>query len=256
MEIPTVILGGYSHGSLVLQHLPPVPSILQPFAAPVPGSAVHEIVLRARKLSGQINLEWIKIATSDHERRQTRQANKNKLSVTMGGEETGPEQRRSSREIRRSTEGGRRSADLRHAIRTFSRKSEKHETPTTTTTTTTPKENTATNPTIQIPKVRYLLISPLTGPISFLAAPGLGLRLWHKAPECQDTVAKHNTLVLYGDQDIFSSARKFGAWVHKMEAEPGSQVSHVEVAGAGHFWVEHGVEEEMRQALREWEAGS
>lgn len=238
LETPTVILGGYSHGSLILQHLPPLPSILQPFATPAHGSAAHEIVLRARKLSEQSNLEWINLAR-DQEKR-TRDAKKHTLSVKMGGEETNPDERRSSRE-------GRRSADIRHAIRSLGRRTERQEAPTT-------SENMTTNPSIQVPKVRYLLISPLTGPISFLAAPGLSLKFWHKAPESRDTISKRNSLVLYGDQDIFSSAKKVTAWVEKMEAEPRSQVSHVEVAGAGHFWAEHGVEAEMRKSLRAWEA--
>jgi alpha/beta superfamily hydrolase len=103
-----------------------------------------------------------------------------------------------------------------------------------------------------MPKVQYLLISPLTGPISFLAAPALGMRLWHKAHESQ-VIAKHNSLVVYGDQDVFASAKKISAWAKKMEAESGSQVSHVLVEGAGHFWTERGVEEELRQAMRAWE---
>jgi pimeloyl-ACP methyl ester carboxylesterase len=105
-----------------------------------------------------------------------------------------------------------------------------------------------------MPKVRYLLISPLTGPISLLAAPGLGHKFWPRQPENQDVIGKHNTLILYGDQDIFSSARKITAWAAKLSAEPGYQVTHVEVAGAGHFWLENGVEEKLRTSLREWEA--
>jgi hypothetical protein len=245
-EIPLLILGGYSHGSLILQHLPPVPSILQPFSAPTPGSAAHEILLRSRKLSDQINQEWISRASEQE--RQVRQANKNKLSVTMGGEETKPDQRRSSKEIRHTAEG-RHSQDVGHALRNFSRKNKKHSTPDSAQ----PEDNRA-EPTIQIPQVRYLLISPLTGPLSILAAPGLGLKLWQNTSETKDVIGKHDTLVLYGDQDVFSSAKKVTAWVQSLEAEPGSRVSHVEIAGAGHFWLEPGVEEKLRRSVREWEA--
>jgi hypothetical protein len=40
-----------------------------------------------------------------------------------------------------------------------------------------------------------------------------------------------------------------------LKAMPGSQFSSVEVAEAGHFWVESGVEGKLRDALRCWEAG-
>lgn len=181
--------------------------------------------------------------------RHARNSHKHTLSVKMGGEETNPYERRSSKESRRSTEG-RRSADIRHTIRALARKPEHYDSPASSA-----REDVAANFTFPMPKVRYLLISPLTGPISFLAAPVLGIKFWHRAHESQ-IFAKHNSLIIYGDQDIFASAKKLSAWVERMEADPGSQVSHVLVEGAGHFWIERGVAEELRQSLRTWEAGS
>ncbi|KAF2110165.1 Alpha/Beta hydrolase protein [Lophiotrema nucula] len=242
-----IILGGYSYGSMILRHLPPVPSILHPFSAPMTGSAASEILLRARKLADQSNLEWINLAR-DHEH-QRRRGHVNKLSVTMGGEETNPDLRRSSREIRRSIDGGRRSLDLKTRMRSVSHRRRKKSAPGT------PPESNIAHVAITMPHVRYLLISPLTPPVSTLAAPGLS-RFWSRwKEEHHEVVGKHTALAVYGDQDIFSSVKKVREWATKLSSEPGSRFSHAEVAGAGHFWIEHGVEEKLRSAIRDWEAG-
>jgi alpha/beta superfamily hydrolase len=246
-EPPLVILGGYSYGSLILKHLPPVPSILQPFATPLDGSAASEIVLRALKLADQSNLEWINLA-KDAER-QKRHGHENKLSVTMGGEETSPEKRRTSREIRRSIDG-RRSLDLGERLRSLSHshKRRKGSAPNT------PPDNGSMKVSIEVPEVKYLLISPLTPPISTLAAPGIGHGFWNRSPEHHEVIGKHTTLAVYGDQDIFSSSKKLRQWAEKLSSEQKSAFTYVEIAGAGHFWHENGVEEKLRSALKEWGA--
>ena len=254
-EPPLVILGGYSYGSLILRHLPPVPSIISPFSAPVPGTAASEILLRAHRLADSSNLTWINSAR-DHARPRRKRGS---LNVAMGGEETSPEKRRSSREIRRQSvdrEGGRLSIDLGSRIRSLShrrsfRKGERPRTP--------PVSNeiheNGVGSTILMPEVRYLLISPLTPPVSTVVAPGLGPRFWGKEKEGREVVGKHTTLAVLGDQDIFSSAKKSREWAERMGGKPGSRFEYVEVAGAGHFWHEIGVEEKLRNALRGWESG-
>lgn len=244
---PIVVLGGYSYGSTILRHLPPVPSVLQPFSAPLTGSSASEILLRAHKLSDQSNLEWINQAR-DSERRK-RKGHENKLSVTMGGEETSPDVRRSSREIRRSIDG-RRSLDLGSRIRSLSHRRRKD-----TADPKTPPEGGISRPEINVPDVRYLLISPLTPPVSTLAAPGLGPKLWSRDKVPQENISKHVSLAIYGDQDIFTSAKKVHQWAEKLKGEQGSKFSSAEIAGAGHFWVERGVEAKIRTTLRDWGSG-
>ncbi|CAO2657373.1 Nn.00g034990.m01.CDS01 [Neocucurbitaria sp. VM-36] len=245
---PIVILGGYSYGSLILKHLPPVPSILQPFSSPITGTAADEILLRAHKLADQSNLEWINLARDQAQEKRWKHGHEAKLSVTMGGEETSPEKRRRSREIRRSLEGG-RSLDLKTRIRSLSHRRRGDEglvTP--------PEEENSTS-TITA-EIRYLLISPLTPPISTLAAPSLGPKFWSRPKEGhQEAIGKHAALAIYGDQDIFASAKKTRSWTEQLKAGSGSQFTSVEVEGAGHFWVEMGVEEKLRTTLRDWEAG-
>jgi hypothetical protein len=242
-QVPLVILGGYSYGSLILKHLPPVPSILHHFSNPMTGSAADEILLRAHKLADQSNLAWINLA-QDHEREKRRSKHEYKSSLTIGGEQTSPDMRRSSREAKRNIDIP-RSLDLGHHLRGFSHRSRRNGNSSTS------LEQTGVN--IAIPEVRYLLISPLTPPISTLATPALGQKLWSRSRDTStESFGKFPSLAIYGDQDIFASAKKIRDWSEQLKAEYGPTFSSVEVAGAGHFWVEQGVEEQLRAALRQW----
>lgn len=242
-EAPLVVLGGYSYGSLILKHLPPVPSILQPFQSPLPGCAADEILLRAHKLADQSNLNWINQAR-DAERENERRKHEHKTSLTIGGEETSPDHRRSSREAKRSLDVS-RSVDLGRRWRSFSHRGRKHER-----LTTSPDQAEVT---IMIPEVKYLLISPLTPPISTLAAPALGPKLWSRQPAVDvRTIGICSSLAIYGDQDIFASAKKTRDWSDHLKKTCGPAFQSVEVTGAGHFWVEQGVEKQLRDALKNW----
>ncbi|KAF9699034.1 hypothetical protein EKO04_002945 [Ascochyta lentis] len=244
-QAPLVILDGYSYGSLILRHLPSVTSILQRFSSPLAGSAADEILLRAHKLADQSNLEWINLA-HNHEREKRRRNLEHKKPRTIGGEETSPEVRRSSREAKRSLDIP-HSLDLGHRLRSLSHRGRR---PGNSTTSLKQAEVTIT-----IPEIRYLLISPLTPPISTLVAPALGQKLWSRSRETETTtVGKCASLAIYGDQDIFVSARKTRDWCGQLKTEHGSAFSSVEVAGAEHFWVEQGVEKQLRTALRGWVA--
>ncbi|KAJ4358599.1 uncharacterized protein N0V89_003183 [Didymosphaeria variabile] len=244
-EAAIVVLGGYSYGSIILRHLPPLPSVLQPFAAPITGSAAHEILLCAEKISAQANLEFINIAR-DHER-LSRRGHEHKLSVKMGGEETSLENRRSSREIRRSVDGG-KSLDIASRLRSLSHSHQRRKD-----TAPQPPAEAGRRPAIQIPEVRYLLVSPLTPPTSTLAAPGLARGFWNRSGDEDVTLKRHETLAVFGDQDMFASARKMKEWAARLNKDNNVGFHSVEVEGAGHFWHEPGVEQQLREALQLWE---
>ncbi|KAF2709608.1 hypothetical protein K504DRAFT_379349 [Pleomassaria siparia CBS 279.74] len=254
-ESVLVILGGYSYGSHILRHLPPVPSILSPFSVPASGTAAAEILLRAHRLGDQSNLDWIN-AARDHARQSHSRAS---LGVVMGGEETSPEKRRSSREMRRRSmdrdrEGAsvRRSLDLGIRIHSLShRRGVKKDKFLETSVNSTP--DTGAVGSISMPEVRYLLISPLAAPVSTVVAPGLGQKFWSREKEGKELVGKHVALAVYGDQDIFTSAKRTREWAERMGGQPGSKFEHVEIVGAGHFWHEVGAEDKLRATLRDWE---
>ncbi|KAF3000715.1 hypothetical protein E8E13_003005 [Curvularia kusanoi] len=242
-EAPLVILGGYSYGSLILKHLPPVSAILQRFHSPLSGSAADEVLLRAYKLADQSNLDWINQARYA-EREERRRKHEHKTSVTIGGEETSPEKRRSSRETKRSLDVP-RSLDLGRRLRSLSHLGRR------------PGNSTTsldhTDVSVAAPEIRYLLISPLMPPISTLAAPALGSKIWSRSPDADfSSIGKFSSLVIYGDQDIFTSAKKIRGWTEALKDKHGSSFSSVEIAGAGHFWVEQGVEKQLRGTLSGW----
>lgn len=153
-------------------------------------------------------------------------------------------------------EGGRLSLDLGSRIRSLShrRSLKKGERPMTPPISTEVHVN-GVESAVLMPEVRYLLISPLTPPVSTVVAPGLGQRFWSREKEGIEVVGKHTALAVLGDQDIFSSAKKSREWAERMRGRPGSRFEYVEVVGAGHFWHEIGVEETLRGALRGWEGG-
>ena len=242
-EAPLVILGGYSYGSLILKHLPPVSTILQRFSSPLAGSAADEVLLRAHKLADQSNLDWINEARYA-EREKRRIKHEHKTSMMIGGEETSPDKRRSSREAQRSLDIP-RSLDIGRRLRSLSHRGRR-------------PGNSATSleqadVNVAAPEIRYLLISPLTPPISTVAAPALGPKLWSRSTDADlSTIGKFSSLAIYGDQDIFASAKKIREWFEALKHKYGPSFTSVEVTGAGHFWVEHGVEKELRSVLRNW----
>ncbi|ORY19817.1 Alpha/Beta hydrolase protein [Clohesyomyces aquaticus] len=260
---PAIVLGGYSYGSLILRHLPAILSLLNLFSAPADGCAASEILLRAHKLSDQSNLEWINIAR-DHLRqnstttapRKKSHEPKSSLSVAMGGEETSPTVRRSSREIRRSIDrggeaGGRSSGSLGRRMRSLSHLRRRNSTP--------PSGNPGARERrelgVVVPEVRYLLISPLMSPLSTMAATGLGHKFWNRAREAgPDVLVQHPALAVYGDRDGFTAANRVRQWIERLRNEPVSKFKAVEIENAGHFWHEHGVEGELREALKKWGA--
>ncbi|EDU50141.1 hypothetical protein PtrSN002B_000335 [Pyrenophora tritici-repentis] len=242
---PVVVLGGYSYGSLILKNLPPVPTILQPFSAPLAGSAADEIILRARKLAAQSNLDWINLARDETRARKSSSGHDLTSPVMIGGEETSPHKRRSSRDVKRNLEGGTR-LEIRTRLRSLSHRRHDHNEAIST-----PDTKSVS---ITMPNIRYILISPLTPPVSTVVAPALGYKIWSKSREdYQEVIAKHACLAIYGDQDIFSSAKKIRDWSDQLKAAPTSRFTSVEVAGAGHFWAEPDVEVRLRSALEEWE---
>lgn len=222
-----------------------MPSILQPFAARIPGSAADEIFLKSHKLADQANLEFLNMSR-DLDR--SKKGHNHKLSVTMGGEETNPEKRRNSREIRRSLDIS-RGHNIGSRLRSLSHSHRRVKMDVSPSAVEPPKPR----PAIQVPAVRYLLVSPLTPPTSTFVAPGLARGLWSRSVDEDVTIKRHETLAVFGDQDMFASAKKMRDWGERMEKENPSGFFGVEIQGAGHFWVEQDAEKRLRDELQDWE---
>lgn len=117
---------------------------------------------------------------------------------------------------------------------------------------------------ITLPQTSYLLISPLLPPISMFATmfSNVGLNdTGNKSPPNKGgkdgvltgkILTNYTTLAIYGDKDFFTSQRKLRKWVEHLAGVPESRFQFKEIRGAGHFWHEDGVEEQMRVTVREW----
>lgn len=90
----TLVIGGYSYGSLITTCLPAIGHILKRFETVVKGSAEAEIRLRAGSLSAQ----WNKESKYYHEAQVARKAGSQEklrvsgraMAVVMGGDESDP----------------------------------------------------------------------------------------------------------------------------------------------------------------------
>jgi uncharacterized protein len=87
-------------------------------------------------------------------------------------------------------------------------------------------------------KISHLLIAYPLGPRSFLTL----FRGSHYNSKLAELVQNPDSriLIVYGDQDEFTSIERYDAWAAELEALPGTNTSgHLQVskvAGASHFW--------------------
>lgn len=257
----TIILGGYSFGSLLASHLPTIDVILERFVKIARGSAEAEIRLRAQALSTRWNKEAHHHCVVERGRslisHKPSGSSSRSLGIVFGGEESEPGSRRASQDSRRSLEFIRRSVDRsRRKLESRSRnsginaESEEH-------------LGIGKMPELQ---AHYLLISPLLPPISLFAT--MFSRFGnassskdnilsfngkhHTSAAPNEPLVNHPTLAIYGDKDYFNSARKLRRWAEGLAEKPHSLFRFKEIHGAGHFWQEEGVDIKMRACIREW----
>ena len=245
----TLVLGGYSYGSLITTHLPPYEAILERFAHVNQGSVEAEIRLRASSLA----VQWNRDAQMRCEITRGRSlkapsahgSSRSSMSLAMGGEECEPGSRRTSRESRRSFVGVRRSLERSH-IHIGRRIS--GEIPTLAET---PRPLSPVQ--LKSPRICFLLVSPLLPPISSLATFfSNSSKSKSIEKDVEQKLASHPTLAVYGNKDFFTSQKKLRVWALAVRRRPSSLFHFHEVPGAGHFWREDGAEDEMRRHVREW----
>lgn len=257
----TVILGGYSFGSLLASHLSAINVILERYAKIAKGSAEAEIRLRAQALSSRWNKEAHQHCAVERGRSLMPQkpsgSSSRSLGIVFGGEESEPGSRRASQDSRRSLEFIRRSVD--HSRKTLDSRSRNSEI------NAEGEEHLGIG---KMPEVQahYLLISPLLPPISLVATMFsrfgnassnkdniLSFNGKHQTSAApNESLVNHPTLAIYGDKDFFASARKLRRWAEGLAEKPNSLFRFKEIHGAGHFWQEEGVDIKMRACIKEW----
>ena len=242
----TLLLGGYSYGSLIVTQLLDLATIMS--SNPDKGSAAAEVRLRAAHLAAERNH---KIQQLKPRGRKLTVQDPASPATVYGGDECEPGTRRVSREARRSIDVVRQSVEASKARLHLRRHdSSDHSNPRS------PDEK-LEEVIIPQPKLRFLLVSPLLPPISsFLAMFG---RSWKatgssmpKAAKVSDNLQQHPTLAVYGDSDFFTSHTSLEKWSRGLASKPESRFIGKNVPGAGHFWQEEGALDQLRQKMVEW----
>lgn len=252
-----LILGGYSYGSLIASHVPPVDEILKRFEDVQEGTAESEIKLRASGLAAQWNQDAQLYREIHRGRSITAHGDPsltaNSMSTIVGGEEGEPGSRRPSRESHRSMIVVRRSFErTRQDLGKHSSNERQVSIESEARLSSTPS---------QAPQVYHLLISPLLPPVSNLATMFTRLKAspFREGPlndsstyDATESLHSCEILAIYGSKDLFTSRKKLRAWSEALSARPNSRFHFHEVLNAGHFWREEGVVAEMRNTIREW----
>ncbi|KAF4553096.1 Hypothetical protein D9617_8g051090 [Elsinoe fawcettii] len=246
-----LILGGYSYGTHITSHLPPLHSILTLFSSPLTGSAASEILLRASHLADEtLHAEAAQASQVESEKRRGRGTLSpfDALgSMVIGGEETPASSRRRSQEhgARMSLEGARRSMErvpmrVRRVVgRMGSGRDESHGGEV-------GKDGDREEGEVEMGsregedrgkgegqmrvRARYLLVSPLLPPLSGLLSmsfsgmmPGR-LEGWlhgngAKGEESGKAFTTNPTLAIFGSEDGFTSGSRLVSWAERMQRE-------------------------------------
>jgi hypothetical protein len=244
---------------MITTRMPPLYAILQPFTSPAAGSDAAEVRLRAQHLAEQQNVVLASARAAMMERGIR---SPSKRRVRVGGDEAGSPRKSHDSHGRRSfsfdedrirrgvhdlvakARSGRHGQKLFHApIDGTSR------------TATPPQpqldEKLADISDLATPRSAYLLVSPLQGLVNHLATMSLvpSALSKNKEPhelEAEEKLVRNPTLAIFGDNDVFVAVQRLRTWTKRLQGRKDSLFLGREVTSAGHFWVEEGVVNQMR----------
>ena len=104
-------------------------------------------------------------------------------------------------------------------------------------------------------KTAYLLVSPPLPPVSHFLTGFSSFFAHRDGIGVGGAAGRSEGLVVYGDSDGFTSARKYRKWAAEVEGKGGSGFKFHEVDGAGHFYRERGALEGLLDAVGLWAEG-
>ncbi|KAJ4246573.1 hypothetical protein NW762_013514 [Fusarium torreyae] len=254
---PILIMAGYSYGAMITTLIPPLDALLQPFISPVAGSDAAEVRLRAAHLAEQQNVVLASARAAMLEHGSAR--GRSKRGVRVGGDE--------ERSPRRSHSSARRSFSLdderfRRGVHDFIAKARagrhsrnaSQNLPPTSVVPPQPGEHLPRITNLTMPRPAYLMISPPQGLVTHLATMSLIPSALVKNKDPQDVAAEEKlirnpSMVIFGDEDVFVAVSRFRTWTTRMQGKMGSVFKGTEVPTAGHFWVEEGVLDKLRETV-------
>ena len=228
-----LILAGYSYGSMIASHLPCVERVVNLFSNAGEGSAESEIRLRALHLA---SATWKdKCIRQDHSRGRARlkvpgscselQSSHSSSSVFVGGFESQVVENRIEQESRRSLDVRKSLDRVREKVQSRSHcqldSNEQFDAAT----------QEATQSGMVVPRICYLLISPVLPPVSafatFFSTLTFKARLKEDTlpgPDTTHVLAKCPSLAVYGNKDRFTSVKKLRVWARALSQVPGSNL--------------------------------
>lgn len=259
----TLLLSGYSYGSLILSRLPPVAEIISRFESAPHGTTAAEIILRAYRLAKESRsvLESTQASPQTRGRRFTpADATKPRLHasspVVVGGEETDPQERRRSRETSRGATIIHRSVEVPMRIKARIRRRSSGIRPSTKDGAMKSEESISTGASTATRGVgvRYLLISPVLPPLAHTLVPPAS---WTGLKGSVDKATGFGavncpTLAVWGTVDSFTSNRRLRAWAERTSKSGPAALKWRDFEGAGHFWREDGVMKLMTGEVAKW----
>lgn len=274
---------------MITSHLPSLEVVAQLFEAPQPDSAENEIQRRAcdlaRDARAYIEMSTTDMTLSSPRRRREKwdqtgqrsppatphQQPPHHHAVTMGGYESDVASRRVSRESsRRSLDGER----VRHSIDRVRHKiSVRKPAPLRDLADKTlPEDKTeealevkaTTRDAAIVPRVAYVLISPLLAPVSGFITMFSKLKLATKTSgmcvsvACQgreggefEQLVRWPCLCVFGSKDVFTSDGKLQRWTQQLRSRAGSQFVSVRT-NSGHFWTDSEGIVRLQRGMIDW----
>ncbi|KAI0421875.1 Alpha/Beta hydrolase protein [Xylaria grammica] len=248
IRLPTMLMAGYSYGAIITTRLPPLDTILSYFATPAIHTAGADIRLRAQHL-----------AEAHNSRKLGPTSPRRSLGMRVGGDEDISGRSRDPAEFQREERIRESVRGLLSRAKLVYRRSPRW-----------PSEcEIDAKMDHCLEKVEgvvtfrsaYLAVSPPVGMVTRLATmsfsnPWSSPWIRRSGPATQDASVADDalftlnpTLVIYGDQDGLISHRKIREWIRQLSAVNTSQFRYLEVAGAGHFWTEGDVINQLRDAI-------
>jgi len=294
IDIPLLIMGGYSYGAMIATQLPPIEDILPLFSSPETPSPAAEIRHRAQQLAQQQTtvISSIFAARAEHSGDSLKHRSR---GVRIGFHEEGSPRR--SHDSRRSLSLEEAEEKIKKGLHDLAAKAklgrkhgstgsgESHELKDGVIPAQEKEKGVKHLEVIEslvTPRTAYLLVSPLQGIVTNLAtmnfkptsigswftkgnnntleppAPAAGIAGRGTATEAaaaEQKLVEGPTLSVFGDQDIFVASKHLRKWAARLEQAAGSNFVAHEIATAGHFWVEEGVLDLMRERVQEFAAG-
>lgn len=100
-------------------------------------------------------------------------------------------------------------------------------------------------------KFHVLLVSPLLPPITWFLSPFSGRNLRSNHDEYRQLM-RHQTLAVFGDQDVFTSGQKLQRWGQALSSDPSSKFEFNSVPKVGHSWQEPGATQSLTESIGHW----